>query len=63
MEARTFDATDLRAQIARLRDRAEHCRAMAGRSFSTSIAEELVSIAGSYEQDAAMLEQRAKSVA
>jgi hypothetical protein len=63
MEGSTFDTADLRTRIACLRDRAEHCRAMAGRALSDRIAEELASIAGSYEQDAAMLEQGGKLVA
>jgi len=63
MEAKTFDAADLRSRIARLRDRAEHCHAMAARALSESIAEELTSIAGAYEQDAAMLESGAEPVA
>lgn len=63
METSTLDTAQLRIRIARLRDRAEHCRAMAGRSLSISVSEELTSIAGSYEQDAALLEQRAKRVA
>jgi len=60
MEASTPETADLRIQIARLRDRAEHCRAMAARALSDGIAEELTSIAGTYEQDAALLEQGAK---
>lgn len=54
------EIAELRLRIARLRDRAEQCRVMAGFAVSDSAARELSSIAVAYERDAAELEQGAR---
>jgi hypothetical protein len=55
----TLDPWQIERAVARFRDRAAHCRAMAAAASSNGIAEELVAIAKDYEDDAATLELKA----
>ena len=56
MDAAALEISERRATVARLRDRAQHCRAMADRAVSNTVAAELAAIAGEYERDAVALE-------
>jgi len=52
----SLEYSEIRVRVARLRDRAQHCLAMAERAHSSAIAAELASIARDYERDAQALE-------
>jgi hypothetical protein len=56
MDAVALENSERRATVARLRDRAQHCRAMADRAVSNTVAAELAAIAREYERDAVALE-------